>query len=75
MDSATCYAQWESAAIMLDFLEGKDSWKKELASPDYDYELIQDRLLQFRNARESGDLNAMLFLLRTSLHRNLGDMV
>jgi hypothetical protein len=43
-------------------------------SEDYDYGLLQDRLAQLRLARESGDLASMIFLLRTSLSRNLGDM-
>ncbi|KAJ1541356.1 hypothetical protein HK405_010720, partial [Cladochytrium tenue] len=53
---------------------GKNKWKSEVASPDYDYRLVQDRLAQLRIARESGDLASMIFILRTSLNRNLGDM-
>ncbi|CAJ0763490.1 18291_t:CDS:2, partial [Entrophospora sp. SA101] len=41
---------------------------------DYDFELLQRRLAQLKKARKTGDLSQMIFLLRTSLARNLGDM-
>lgn len=43
-------------------------------SNDFDYELIQTRLEQFRVAREIGDLDAISFLLRASMTRGLGDI-
>lgn len=43
-------------------------------SNDYDFELIQTRLEQFRVAREIGDLDAISFLLRASMTRGLGDI-
>ena len=36
--------------------------------------MIANRLGQFRDARESDDLPALVFLLRTSLMRNIADM-
>ncbi|KAJ1560667.1 hypothetical protein HK405_006316 [Cladochytrium tenue] len=74
MTVATNYEQWAAAGQALDRLQGKNKWKSEVASPDYDYRLVQDRLAQLRIARESGDLASMIFILRTSLNRNLGDM-
>lgn len=71
--AATTYEQWSDASRKLDELEGKDKWKRDPLSPHYDYELIQDRLHQLRKAREKGDLSTMIFLLRTSISRNLGD--
>jgi hypothetical protein len=61
-----------AAGLALDRILGNDKWKKEQVSPDYEYELIGDRLLQLRAARQSGDLGMMVFILRTSLSRNLG---
>jgi hypothetical protein len=52
----------------------KDEWKNEEQSGDYDYELIKERLSVLRTIRKNGDIPAMIFNLRTSLARNLGDM-
>lgn len=44
-------------------------------SPDYDWELIKARLDQLREIRKlNKGQAAMIFALRTSLARNLGDM-
>ncbi|KAI8618576.1 acyl transferase/acyl hydrolase/lysophospholipase [Chytriomyces sp. MP71] len=72
--SATCYPQYEEAARALDHLEGRDVWKNDPVSSDYDYRLIEDRLSQLRWLGQKGDVTALSFLLRTSLSRNLGDM-
>ncbi|KAG0348132.1 hypothetical protein BG005_011724, partial [Podila minutissima] len=72
--AATNYEQWSEAAAVLDRLQGKDKWKNDPRSPHYDYELLQERLSQLASARESGDLGLMIFLLRTSLSRNLGNV-
>ncbi|KAF9380529.1 hypothetical protein CPB97_008280 [Podila verticillata] len=72
--AATNYEQWSEAAVILDRLQGKDKWKNDPRSTHYDYELLQERLSQLASARESGDLGLMIFLLRTSLSRNLGNV-
>eukprot|EP01135_Chromosphaera_perkinsii_P012209 Nk52_evm28s2612 gene=Nk52_evmTU28s2612 len=72
MQNADNYAEWYSAALELDRLEGKHIWKREFESPYYDNELIEERLEDLRIARKSGDLRKMMFLLREGLHRNLG---
>ncbi|KAF9972120.1 hypothetical protein BGZ73_004793 [Actinomortierella ambigua] len=74
LKAATNYEQWSEAAVILDRLQGKDTWKNNPVSPHYDYELLQERLLQLTAARHSGDLGSMIFLLRTSLARNLGNV-
>eukprot|EP00842_Homolaphlyctis_polyrhiza_P005765 jgi/Hompol1/618/HPOL_005364-RA len=74
MDMATCYEQWAAAGYMLDRCEGNDKWKNTEQSPHYDYSLIRDRLETLRNIRKTGDAATMMFALRTSLCRNLGDM-
>ncbi|KAG2176889.1 hypothetical protein INT43_007543 [Umbelopsis isabellina] len=71
---ATNYDQWAEAATILDQLQGLESWKKDPKSDIYDWELLQGRLEQLRNVRASNDQLAMVFALRTSLARNLGDM-
>ncbi|GJJ73529.1 TAG lipase / steryl ester hydrolase / phospholipase A2 / LPA acyltransferase [Entomortierella parvispora] len=74
LSAATNYEQWAEAAKVLDQLQGKDKWKDDPRSPHYDYELLQERLSQLAAARESGDVALMIFLLRTSLSRNLGNV-
>ncbi|KAF9949630.1 hypothetical protein BGZ72_008607 [Mortierella alpina] len=74
LSAATNYEQWAEAAVVLDRLQGKDKWKNDPRSPHYDYEMLEERLSQLASARESGDLGLMIFLLRTSLSRNLGNV-
>lgn len=87
MDKAKSYEQWAAAGYMLDRWQGipwiwkrwiysldNDQWKNQEMSLDYDYELIRDRLNTLRTIRKNGDIPAMIFNLRTSLSRNLGDM-
>lgn len=74
LEAASNYQQWSAAATILDEIEGKSAWKADPVSDLYDYKLIQDRLESLRTARETGDLTNLIFLLRTSLSRNLGDM-
>jgi len=66
--------QWRAAAIELDVLEGNNAWKCELESSEYDFNLVESRLAQLDDARNSCDAQRMLFLIRTSLTRYLGDM-
>ena len=72
--NATTLEQWFSAGKALDKLEGKEEWKQDPNSTFYDQSLLQDRIVLLQKARESGDIGTMIFLLRTSLSRNIGDM-
>ncbi|KAL0087683.1 putative esterase of the alpha-beta hydrolase superfamily [Phycomyces blakesleeanus] len=75
LENATHYEEWAEAATMLDELEGLEKWKQDPRSPDYDWELVKTRLEQLRHIRESGQgQSSMIFALRTSLARNLGDI-
>ncbi|KAI9365660.1 acyl transferase/acyl hydrolase/lysophospholipase [Pilaira anomala] len=72
---STNYEEWAEAAAILDDIDGLDKWKKEIESPDYDWELIKARLDQLREIRRlNKGQSAMIFALRTSLARNIGDM-
>lgn len=71
---ATKYEDWQAAAMDLDEIEGNNDWKSVFDSPDYDPALVQARLKQLDEARISCDVGRMLFLVRTSLTRGLGDM-
>lgn len=71
---AATYADWEAAAKELDDMEGNNEWKAVFDSPDYDAQLVRSRLQQLDDARISCDIERMLFLIRTSFTRDLGDM-
>ncbi|CAO3672456.1 unnamed protein product [Rhizopus stolonifer] len=75
LKTANSFEEWSEAAVELDRLEGLNDWKEEMTSPDYDWELVKARLDQLREIRklEKGQ-SAMIFALRTSISRNLGDM-
>ncbi|CAO3671710.1 unnamed protein product [Rhizopus microsporus] len=75
LKTATTYDEWAEAATKLDELEGLNEWKEQLEFPDYDWELVKARLDQLREIRKlNKGQSAMIFALRTSLARNLGDM-
>lgn len=71
---AVSYHEWKAAAAELDALEGNDVWKEEDDSSEYDAALVAARLKQLDDARLSCDVRKMLFLIRTTLTRGLGDM-
>ncbi|KAJ1502367.1 hypothetical protein HMI54_014409, partial [Coelomomyces lativittatus] len=72
LNSASTYEQWSAAASILDQIEGRDTWKLQPESDLYDYKLLQDRYQALHEAREAKDVHRLIFLLRTSLSRNLG---
>ncbi|ORY86201.1 putative esterase of the alpha-beta hydrolase superfamily, partial [Protomyces lactucae-debilis] len=74
LKNAKSYEEYEKAALALDYLEGRYLWKADAVSPHYDSELVQVRLDELRLARSSNNFERVLFLLRTTLSRQLGDM-
>lgn len=68
------YDEWRTSAEELDLLKGNDKWKADPASSNCDTQLIEFRLKQLDEARVNCDIKEMLFLVRTSLMRGLGDM-
>ncbi|KFY45218.1 hypothetical protein V494_01077 [Pseudogymnoascus sp. VKM F-4513 (FW-928)] len=71
---ATRVEEWRAAARELDILEGNDAWKTDNETSEFDAPLIQARLDLLNEARASGDVRRMLYLVRTSLSRGLGGM-
>jgi hypothetical protein len=72
--SATTLEQYHAACKALDKLQGKDSWKEDPQSPLFDHALLQERIRLLKKARDTDELGNIIFLLRTSLSRNIGDM-
>jgi TAG lipase/steryl ester hydrolase/phospholipase A2/LPA acyltransferase len=71
---ATTFEEWQAAAEQLDQLEGNDKWKLDDQSGDYHPEVIRASLEELDNARTNCDIHAMMYLIRTSLSRDLGGM-
>lgn len=65
---------WLKAATELDELEDNDVWKQEQPGDDavFDTVLIKSRLKMLQDAQLECDVRQMLYLIRTSLSRNLG---
>ncbi|KAF7618156.1 putative patatin family phospholipase [Aspergillus flavus] len=74
MRNAVSYKEWKDCAYELDELEDNNSWKATFESSEYDPHLVQERLKQLEEARISCDVSRMIFLIRTSLSRDLGNM-
>ncbi|KAF9888793.1 hypothetical protein FE257_008369 [Aspergillus nanangensis] len=74
MRNAVSYSEWRSCAYELDKLEDNNTWKETFESSEYNPTLVKERLKQLEEARISCDTNRMLYLIRTSLSRDLGDM-
>ncbi|KGG51162.1 hypothetical protein DI09_42p50 [Mitosporidium daphniae] len=66
MNNATNYSEWLQFASQLDILEDTSSV--------YDYELLSRRLEEMQSAYSWADVNAVAFLLRTSMSRNIGNI-
>lgn len=72
--NATTFEEWEEAALRLDNILGLDMWRSSPVSKDYDYRLINDRLVSIKEGRQQGNLHAVINMLRSGLVRNLGNI-
>jgi len=68
------YAEWKQAATALDEHDGKDLWRLEPESPDYDFQLLKSRIRLFRRLFKQKDYDQLIFRLREELHGNIGNM-
>ncbi|KAF9957419.1 hypothetical protein BGZ72_001844 [Mortierella alpina] len=66
------FEEWLAKATELDILTGSDVWRNNQRSNVYDYNLILSRRQHLKIVRESKDVSAMMYLLRSGLLRNLG---
>lgn len=72
--TAVSYEQWLSACKELDELQNLNVWKQEKKSTLYDWELVEKNLMDLRHARESGDIKTLIYLIRTTWSRNVGNI-
>ncbi|KAH8700157.1 putative patatin family phospholipase [Talaromyces proteolyticus] len=74
MRNAVSFDEWRACASELDELEGNNVWKETFESDQYDPAMVLERMRQLEDARISCDVSRMLFLIRTALSRDLGNM-
>ena len=74
LGQADSYAEWLETAQALDELEGKDRWRMEPESGDYDYRLLKSRIRLFRSLCKQKDYDQLIFRLREELHGNIGNI-
>ncbi|KAI7891122.1 acyl transferase/acyl hydrolase/lysophospholipase [Mucor mucedo] len=75
MNNAKSFEEWDHAATELDRIEGSTAWIQDPDSNDYDWKLLQKRIDEINHVRAfDRDRKSMIFTLKLSLSRNLGDM-
>ncbi|KAI9360933.1 acyl transferase/acyl hydrolase/lysophospholipase [Pilaira anomala] len=75
LKQAKTFKEWNYAAKKLDILEGYTQWADDPKSSDYDWKLLQKRIDEIESVRKlNDDRKSMIFALKLSLTRNLGDM-
>ncbi|CAG9319591.1 unnamed protein product [Blepharisma stoltei] len=72
LEKAKTWKEWRNIAEKIDYIEGKEAWKKREQSPLYDYRLLRRRLMLIRSLREKNDIQALVHHLRSGLYRGLG---
>ncbi|CAR29678.1 hypothetical protein ZYGR_0AD03620 [Zygosaccharomyces rouxii] len=71
---AISYDEWCYYGLRLDELTDVTKWKQEMESNLYDYQLVRALTLKMRQARESEDYSQLLYTVRSTWVRNLGNM-
>ncbi|OLL24387.1 putative triacylglycerol lipase [Neolecta irregularis DAH-3] len=68
------FEEWAQIAYTLDQILGKDLWRQNPTSSHYDYKLIAEKLRNLIDARVDGDVQTLIYILRSGLFRNLGNV-
>ena len=74
MESATCYEEWQEAALEHDEVSGAAKWREIDRSRRYDFVSIRQRLDHLQHLRDTGDDRGLLFALNEGIHGNMGGM-
>ncbi|ODQ48450.1 hypothetical protein PICMEDRAFT_14023 [Pichia membranifaciens NRRL Y-2026] len=72
LNRSKSWKEFSETALKLDNAFHNDVWKDNLISSKYDYRLIQERMQDLQDARESGNVARLLSLLRAGMLRNFG---
>ncbi|AAS52151.2 ADR231Cp [Eremothecium gossypii ATCC 10895] len=71
---ATSYDDWLAAVVRLDEMTQKEAWKQEEETTLYDWKLVKGQTEKMRAAREQRDWLQLLYIIRTTWVRDLGNM-
>ena len=74
LENADSYEEWKEIALRKDKLRGLEAWKTKEPSNLYDYQAIRKRVNLYREMREQGDDEGLLFALNEGIHGNMGGM-
>lgn len=74
LTNAADYRTWRDIAVELDRVQGKDMWRAQDATDEYDFWLVKERLTELRRMRRRKDVRRLVFALHEGLHGNLGGM-
>lgn len=72
--TAISYSKWLQVCNELDDLQNFNKWKQERESNLYDYTIVEKNLEALRTARLAGDIPKLLYLIRTTWTRNIGNI-
>lgn len=72
--TAVTYKQWYAISAELDELLGNNMWKLDPQLPFYDHDNVYKNMQELKNARMAKDHKLLLYLIRTKLTRNVGNM-
>ncbi|CAB4256259.1 similar to Saccharomyces cerevisiae YOR081C TGL5 Bifunctional enzyme with triacylglycerol lipase and lysophosphatidic acid acyltransferase activity [Maudiozyma barnettii] len=72
-NNALSFRQWEKIGLKLDSLMMKSSWKFQTESNLYDYKLVTELTEKLVLFRTTEDYENLLYLIRTTWVRNLGE--
>ena len=70
LEQCQTYEDWLAAAKEADTEEGRDVWRAQPQSDEYDWRHISATVQRLRSAREAGDAGALMALLLPSLKTN-----
>ncbi|EWM25284.1 patatin-like serine [Nannochloropsis gaditana] len=70
MAKAKNYYEWLKCAERMDELEGKNRWREVPESTLYNHRMLQEKINQFNNMMQNGDVFQLMFVLRGGISRN-----
>jgi len=68
------YQTFYEACQRHDELSGANDWKEKDRSNDYDYQLIQKRIIRLQKALDKRDAPTLMQILHEGIHGNLGNL-
>lgn len=67
---ASDYDSFYHTGLVLDHIEHHEEWENDPSSPYYDHQLLKTRLEHIKQVAKTGDVSALMHLLRGTLIRN-----